>query len=217
MNFYLHHLQRGSAPPLGVNFGQLQARLAGRLGRDVNLGFPSASTRGTTPRSGLRAVGASSSARRPGGRSSPARKRDVDRLLKGLGTFAPDKSEHTPLRPDRPRSSGGRWQARPRADPGRHPSPRIILDRLGPPPPGPGPGPVGGGPGRRRGTSATVPLLDQGPARRWRLYSDLLKGKGGRDPPRFFTSCRGSCSQLIDTFTKLQNLLRGASRKGPVS
>jgi cytochrome oxidase Cu insertion factor (SCO1/SenC/PrrC family) len=198
----------GVCPPMGLSFGQLQGRLAGRLGRDVNLVSVSVDPVTDTP-ARLKAWSTQFSAS-AGWTLLTGKKQDVDHFLKALGVFAANKTEHSPFILVG-RVSDGRW----RRIHGLTPTEKlaeIILGSLA--------SPDTLQPGsdlssswdreKPKAVAATasenyftdIPLIDQH-GKKLRLYSDILKGKVVVITP-FFTTCRGSCPHLLDTFAKLQ-------------
>jgi cytochrome oxidase Cu insertion factor (SCO1/SenC/PrrC family) len=199
---------KGVCPPLGVNFGQLQGRLGGRLGQDVNLVSVSVDPVTDTPER-LKAWGKQFGAS-PGWTLLTGPKQDVDRLLKGLGVFTANKTEHSPFIL-MGRASEGSWRRIHGLTPPAKLSELVLgmLDsRDSSVQNGPSSDPQDRGdpadtasPAQRYFTD--VILIDQH-GKPMRLYSDVLKGKVVVITP-FFTSCRASCPKLIDTFVKLQS------------
>jgi protein SCO1/2 len=199
---------KGVCPPMGVNFGHLQRRLGNRLGRDVNLVSVTVDPVTDTPER-LKAWGKQFDAS-PGWTLLTGSKRDVDRLLKALRVFTPDKSDHSPFILVG-WATEGRWQRVHGLTPADKLS-EIILGYLAS---SRAPTPEDMPPAsRERGNEAgfvsatqryfTDLLLVNQRGKTMRLYSDVLKGKVVVITP-FFTSCRASCPQLIDTFAKLQS------------
>jgi protein SCO1 len=196
---------KGVCPPMGVNFGQLQSRLAGRIGKEVNLVSVSVDPVTDTPerlKTWAQKFGAST-----GWTLLTGQKQDVDHFLKALGVFAANKTEHSPFIMVG-RVSDGRWKRIHGLTPNYELS-EVILGSLA--------SPVTHQPAssqdsqRHEGTGVSaaqnyftdVLLVDQD-GRKLRLYSDILKGKVVVITP-FFTTCRGSCPHLLDTFAKLQS------------
>jgi cytochrome oxidase Cu insertion factor (SCO1/SenC/PrrC family) len=207
MNFIFTTCQ-GVCPPLGVNFGQLQGRLGSRLGQDVSLVSVSVDPVTDTPerlKAWSRQFGAA-----PGWTLLTGPKRDVDRLLKALGVFAANKTEHSPFIL-MGRASERRWRRVHGLTPPSKLSELVlgmldakeatvpISSQSDPQDRGNAAGTISAA--QRYFTN--VPLIDQH-GRPMRLYSDVLKGKVVVITP-FFTSCRASCPRLIDTFVKLQS------------
>ena len=81
-------------PLLGANFGQVQSLVPG-VGKDFHLISVSVDPLTDTPER-LRAWAQKSHAR-PGWTLVTGRKADVDRLLKALHSFTPNKQDHTPI------------------------------------------------------------------------------------------------------------------------
>lgn len=81
-------------PPMGANFASLQRLLEGRGGNDIHLISVSVDPAVDTPRR-LKTWAAKFGAV-PGWTLVTGPKRDVDRLLKALRVFTPDKSDHSP-------------------------------------------------------------------------------------------------------------------------
>ena len=82
-------------PPMGANFERLQKVLGARAGTDVRLISVSIDPQTDTPQR-LKAWGAKFHAG-PGWTLLTGRKEDVDRLLKALGVYTPDRADHSPL------------------------------------------------------------------------------------------------------------------------
>jgi protein SCO1/2 len=202
-------------PPMGATFERLQALLAARAGSDVRLISVSVDPATDTPQR-LKAWGARFHAG-PGWSLVTGRQEDLDRLLKALSVFTPNRADHAPvvvLGDD----GTGRWT---RAYGLASPAKMIeLLDGLAAPaPPQPAasgaPGqpaaasrPAGGGDGggeaaRRYFTDAE--LVDQ-EGRTHRFYSDLLAGKTVVIDA-FFGGCTGSCPVMAATLAKLQAAL----------
>jgi protein SCO1 len=200
---------KGVCPPMGVNFGQLQGRLGDRLGRDVNLVSISVDPVTDTPerlKTWGKQFGASA-----GWTLLTGQKQDVDHLLKALGVFAANKTEHSPFVLIG-RISDGRWQrihgltsADKLAD--------EILRLVDAPERAQSDSTLSSTNSARNEDSSTAPaaqryftnvLLTDQNGTKMRLYSDVLKGKVVVITP-FFTSCRATCPHLIDTFVKLQS------------
>jgi protein SCO1 len=200
---------KGVCPPMGVNFGQLQARLGDRVGRDVNLVSVSVDPVTDTPdrlKTWAKQFGASA-----GWTLLTGPKQDVDRFLKSVGVFAANKTEHSPFILVG-RVSNGSWQrihglttidklsevilgvldAPDTAESGSISSANRVLGKSG-----------SAASGAAQSYFTDVPLVDQH-GKTQRLYSDIIKGKVVVITP-FFTTCRGSCPHLIDTFAKLQS------------
>ncbi len=201
---------KGVCPPMGVNFGHLQERLAGHLGREVSLVSVSVDPVTDTPER-LKAWGEQFGAS-AGWTLLTGKKQDVDQFLKALGVFAADKTEHSPFILVG-RVSDGRWQR----IHGLTPADKltdVILGLLASPESHQSGSKLSSSTedrGKPEAAAASqaqryftdVNLIDQN-SKKLRLYSDLLKGKVVVITP-FFTTCRGSCPHLIDTFAKLQS------------
>ena len=195
---------KGVCPPMGVNFGQLQRRLGDRVGREVTLVSVSVDPVTDTPerlKTWGKQFGASA-----GWTLLTGQKQDVDHFLKALGVFAANKTEHSPfILIGRP--SEGQWQRIHGLTPAEKLS-QVIVDLLGSPD-RPQAGPtdprqqVGAVPSAAQKYFTDVPLIDQR-GKVVRLYSDVLKGKVVVITP-FFSTCRGSCPKMLDTFAKLQD------------
>jgi cytochrome oxidase Cu insertion factor (SCO1/SenC/PrrC family) len=193
---------KGVCPPMAVNFAKLQQRLGDRLGRDVNLVSVSIDPVNDTPerlKAWARQFGAL-----PGWTLLTGPKQDVDRLLRSLGSFSADRSQHTPFVLVG-RASKGVW----RRIHGLTPTDTLAEMVLGMLKPGTDEPSKTADRGDESGTSSAardyftdVPLVDQNGVA-VKLYSDILKGKVVVITP-FFTSCRASCPRLIETFSKLQ-------------
>ena len=196
---------KGVCPPMGVNFGQLQKRLAGRLGKEVSLVSISVDPVVDTPER-LKTWGAQFGAS-DGWTLLTGQKQDVDHFLKAVGVFAANKSEHSPFILVG-RVSDGRWQRIHGLTPNEKLS-EVILGLLASAdthqlaPSQHSQHPDGAAVSAAQNYFTDVPLVDQH-GKELRLYSDILKGKVVVITP-FFTTCRGSCPQLLDTFVKLQS------------
>ena len=216
MNF-LFTTCKGVCPPMGLNFGQLQKRLAGRLGQDVNLVSVSVDPLTDTPerlKTWRRQFGASA-----GWTLLTGPKRDVDHFLKALGVFSANKTEHSPFILIG-RLSDGRWQRIHGLTPTEKLS-EIILGLLA----APGADQAGPKPSftrdrENRGVALAsaaqnyftdVPLIDQG-GEKLRLYSDLIRGKVVVITP-FFTTCKGSCPACSTRSPSCKNTSRTAWEK----
>ena len=82
-------------PPMGATFGRLQELLGDRLGDDVVLVSVSVDPAVDTPE--RLAVWSDRFGRRPGWTLLTGPKLEVDRLLKALQVFTPDKVDHAPI------------------------------------------------------------------------------------------------------------------------
>ena len=194
-------------PPMGANFEQLQKVLGARAGNDVRLISVSIDPQTDTPQR-LKAWGAKFHAG-PGWTLLTGRKEDVDRLLKALGVFTPDRADHSPLvlLGNEPAK---RWT---RAYGLAAPAKLVeLLDGLGP-----ALAPVAAAasaaavkPPSRSAAAETaahnyftdVELIDQD-GKPHRLYSDLLAGRTVVVDV-FFSECTGSCPMVGAALAKLQ-------------
>lgn len=79
-------------PPMGANFAKLQKELGGRLGDDIHLISVSVDPGVDTPRR-MKAWG-DKFGRRPGWTLVTGPKSRIDRILKALKVFTPDKNDH---------------------------------------------------------------------------------------------------------------------------
>jgi cytochrome oxidase Cu insertion factor (SCO1/SenC/PrrC family) len=199
---------KGICPPLGANFAALSRRMAERMGRDVGLISVSVDPTTDTPqrlKSWSRAFNPG-----PGWTLVTGEKPEVDRLLKALGVFAADKTNHSPflLIND---GAGGPWTRlhgltspvevaeqleRRRA---------ARSDRPGPEAASPGGAPPFDNPRARR-YFTNVRLVDQH-GDEVRLYDDLLRDKVVVIQT-FFCSCRGACPPLVGNMAKIQERFR---------
>ncbi|MFQ5719443.1 MAG: SCO family protein [Acidobacteriota bacterium] len=82
-------------PPMGANFAQLQRTMKDRIGKDVHLISVSVDPAVDTP-ARLKAWAGKFGAG-PGWTLVTGAKPDVDRLLKALKVFTPDKEDHSPI------------------------------------------------------------------------------------------------------------------------
>jgi cytochrome oxidase Cu insertion factor (SCO1/SenC/PrrC family) len=196
---------KGVCPPLGANFAALSRRLGPKLGKDMGLISISVDPTFDTPeRLKEWSAGFHPSL---GWTLVTGSKSEVDRLLKALGVFAADKTNHSPflLMTD---SGSGPWlrlhgltspvtvaermesmlAARDKPA-GERASVTIDQgDRFDNP--------------RARQYFTDVRLVDQG-GRELRLYEDLMRGKVVVIQS-FFCSCRGACPTLVSNMSKVQ-------------
>jgi cytochrome oxidase Cu insertion factor (SCO1/SenC/PrrC family) len=193
-------------PPMGANFEQLQKVLgarAGSWGNDVRLISVSIDPETDTPQR-LKAWGAKFHAG-PGWTLLTGRKEDVDRLLKALGVFTPDRADHSPLvlLGNEPAK---RWT---RAYGLAAPAKMVeLLDGLGPAPVATAAAAVK--PPKRPAAAETaahnyftdVELIDQD-GKPHRLYSDLLADRTVVVDV-FFSECTGSCPMVGAALARLQ-------------
>jgi protein SCO1/2 len=82
-------------PPMGANFGKLQEMMGERAGRDFQMISVSVDPAVDTPPR-LKAW-AAKFGRRPGWTLVTGSKPEVDKLLKALKVFTPDKNDHSPI------------------------------------------------------------------------------------------------------------------------
>ncbi len=188
--------------PMGANFERLQSLLGERAGTEVRLISVSVDPLTDVPQR-LKAWGAKFHAG-PGWTLLTGRKEEVDRLLKTLGVFTPDRADHSPitLLGD---DTTGRWT---RAYGLASPAKMVeTLDGLGTS----AAGEAGASPGPAAAESPAhqyftdVELIDQ-EGRPHRLYSDLLAGKTVVIDA-FFGDCTGSCPVMAATLARLQDAL----------
>ena len=189
-------------PPMGANFERLQSLLGERAGTDVRLISVSVDPLTDLPQR-LKAWGAKFHAG-PGWTLLTGRKEEVDRLLKALGVFTPDRADHSPitLLGD---DTAGRWT---RAYGLASPAKMVeTLDGLRTP----AAGEAGAPPKPAAGESPAhhyftdVELIDQ-EGKPHRLYSDLLAGKTVVIDA-FFSDCTGSCPVVAAALARLQEAL----------
>jgi protein SCO1/2 len=195
-------------PPMGANFERLQKVLgarAGRAGNDVRLISVSIDPQTDTPQR-LKAWGTKFHAG-PGWTLLTGRKEDVDRLLKALGVYTPDRADHSPL-VLLGNDSAKRWT---RAYGLAAPAKMVeLLDALGPPPAAAA---AAVKPPQRPAAVETaahnyftdVELIDQD-GKPHRLYSDLLANRTVVVDV-FFSECTGSCPMVGAALAKLQGEL----------
>jgi cytochrome oxidase Cu insertion factor (SCO1/SenC/PrrC family) len=196
-------------PPMGANFERLQKVLgarAGRSGNDVRLISVSIDPQTDTPQR-LKEWGAKFHAG-PGWTLLTGRKEEVDRLLKALGVYTPDRADHSPLvlLGNEPAK---RWT---RAYGLAAPAKMVeLLDGLGPAPAAaaaagvkPPPRPAAAGTAAHN-YFTDVELIDQD-GKPHRLYSDLLADRTVVVDV-FFSECTGSCPMVGAALAKLQGEL----------
>ena len=189
-------------PPLGAAFGRLQATLKGRGVRLISVSVDPVNDTPERLKAWADRFGAG-----PDWTLVTGRKQDVDGLLRALGVFSADRSNHSPLillGDDR----SGAW----RRVHGMTPPEQIAIrasrglerevDRAdGRRAEAPEPDPDS--PARRYFTD--VPLVDQD-GKAERLYTDLIRGKVVVIHV-FFASCKNTCPMMMSTFQKLQDHL----------
>jgi cytochrome oxidase Cu insertion factor (SCO1/SenC/PrrC family) len=207
---------KGICPPLGANFARLREQLGGLAGDGVELISVSVDPQTDTPQR-LRAwrdgFGGG-----PGWTLLTGAKPDVDTLLKGMGVFAADKSNHSPfiLLGD---GRTGKWtRVHGLTAPeqliamivGMHDAARAA----GPSAPmrpdetstaaAPGQPPEqAAGPSRAERYFTNIALINQHGERR-RLHADLLKGKVVVINS-FFATCKESCPKMMSSFAAIQD------------
>ncbi len=193
-------------PPMGANFEQLQKVLGARVGADVRLISVSIDPQTDTPQR-LKAWGAKFHAG-PGWTLLTGRKEDVDRLLKALGVFTPDRADHSPL-VVLGNEPAKRWtRVYGLAAPARMVE---LLDGLGPAPAATPAAAVKPPPRPAAAEEAAhnyftdVELVDQD-GRPHRLYSDLLAHRTVVVDV-FFSECTGSCPVVGAALARLQGEL----------
>ncbi len=188
-------------PPMGANFERLQALLGARAGADVRLLSISIDPATDTPER-LKAWGARFHAG-PGWTLLTGSKEELDRLLKAMGVFTPDRASHAPilLLGD---DLTGRWT---RAY-GLAPPAKIVqlLDGLSTAAATTGPA-ASAAPAESAAHHyfTDVELIDQD-GKPHRLYSDLLAGRTVV-VDSFFSSCTGSCPAVAATLARVQAAL----------
>jgi cytochrome oxidase Cu insertion factor (SCO1/SenC/PrrC family) len=206
---------KGICPPLGANFARLQERLGSRVGNGVRLISVSVDPQVDTPerllawRKGFRGG--------PGWTLLTGDKQDVDLLLKDLGVFAADKTNHSPfiLVGD---GRAGRWTRVHGLTAPEKLAEMIagLQDTAGTGArrtPGPPPQVHPGGDANRSEAKAApaspaenyftnVELVNHRGERR-KLYTDVLKGRIVVIHS-FFASCKGSCPVLLSGFARIQ-------------
>jgi protein SCO1 len=206
---------KGICPPMGANFAQLQQRLGDRVGKDVELISISVDPRTDTPER-LREW-RDSFGGRPGWILLTGEKREVDFLLKQMGVFAADKTNHSPFillgdpaarkwtrvhgltAPDRLAKIIGEMHEEALASKKSTSSP-LAKDYSSdttstPTATTPDPSPA-------EKYFSNIELVNQH-GKRVRLYADLLKGKVVVINS-FFSTCKGSCPVMLSSFSKIQ-------------
>jgi protein SCO1/2 len=184
-------------PVSGANFESLSKKLGDRLGRDVVLVSVSVDPLNDTPEH-LKAWGAKFHADR-GWTLVTGNKPDIDRLLKSLGLFAPERQDHpsTVL----VGSAAAGWT---RSSALGSPDKILkVIERMSSAPA------QGKSAGEESSAAANyftdVTLVDQDGQSR-RFYSDLLKDKTVVINP-FFTECKASCPVTEGKLLGLQKWL----------
>jgi len=181
-------------PPMGATFGKVEQLLGDRVGRDVHLISVSVDPATDTPER-LKAWGKKFGAG-PGWTLVTGAPDTVTQLLKALGVFTPNRSDHTPLvlAGNDPR---GEWT---RAYGLAAPAKLVeLLDRLA------APAAAAPAPPPAQSYFGETPLVNQD-GQTMRLYSDLLRGRVVV-MDFMFTSCTGACPIMSTNFAKLQDWL----------
>jgi cytochrome oxidase Cu insertion factor (SCO1/SenC/PrrC family) len=186
-----------SCPLLGTNFAQLQGRLGKRLGKRYGLVSISVDPVHDTPER-LKAWAERYRAG-PDWSLVTGRKAEVNRLLKALNAYTPDKKDHPSLIVVLDGATGLARRASGLAPVGE----LVSLMETMPPPAAPAAalGPLTAG--HRYFTDAELVNQD---GRRVRFYTDLLSGKVVVINT-FFTACTGSCLVMHNTLARLQERL----------
>ena len=185
-------------PPMGANFARLQKLMTDH--EEVALISVSTDPTNDTPER-LKAWRAQFKGR-PGWTLLTGDKQNVDKALKALGVFTPDKTDHTPfllLGND----AQGTWT---RVH-GFTPPDKVadILKDLRNPPSQPARPSAPGSSEHRTPTHqyfTDVVLVDQH-GRQQRLYTDLIKDRVVVINA-FFSTCKATCPVMLATFAKLQ-------------
>jgi cytochrome oxidase Cu insertion factor (SCO1/SenC/PrrC family) len=206
---------KGICPPMGANFAQLQKRLGDRVQSGVELISISVDPRNDTPerlREWRKSFGG-----RPGWTLLTGEKQEVDLLLKQMGVFAADKTNHSPfiLVGDAVAGKWTRVHGLTAADrlaeiiAGMHEE--AIAAKKSASIPLSENHSSGASSTQTAGTPAQSPaekyftnveLVNQH-GKRVRLYADLLKGKVVVINS-FFSTCKGSCPVMLSSFSKIQ-------------
>jgi len=193
-------------PPMGASFARLQSLLGERAGRDVHLISVSVDPTVDTPER-LRAW-ASKFTRGdgpgPGWTLVTGPKPDVDRLLKALAVFTPDKEDHSPILL-LGNDAAGRWSR----VYGLAPPAALAagLEELAAAPPAAAPeaAPPEAAPSQAAQYFTDVELINQD-GEPMRFYTDLLAGKAVVINT-IFTTCTGICPVMSKTFSRFQEHL----------
>jgi cytochrome oxidase Cu insertion factor (SCO1/SenC/PrrC family) len=196
---------KGVCPPLGTNFAALSHRMRDHLGKDLAMISVSVDPVNDTPDR------LAEWSRRfdpdPGWTLVTGRKHDVDRLLKALGVYAADKTQHSPfiLLGD---ESSGTWSRlhglTPPARVATTLEAMLLRHRPGPSAPSGATEPRVNESAQRYFTD--VVLVDQD-GHELRLYSDLMRGKVVVIQS-FFCSCKAACPKLVSNFMAIQERFR---------
>jgi cytochrome oxidase Cu insertion factor (SCO1/SenC/PrrC family) len=214
---------KGICPPMGANFAQLQKRLGGRVGNGVRLVSVSVDPQVDTPErlfAWRKGFGGG-----PGWTLLTGKKQDVDALLKHLGVFSADKTNHSPSVLLGDGRSGKLTRVNGLTAPEKLAEMIVGLadsagTEAGQNPAAQAQGSANGGPVRPPDRSAAtspaeryftnVELVNHRGERR-RLYGDVLKGKTVVIHS-FFASCKGSCPVMLSGVARIQE--RFADRVG---
>lgn len=206
---------KGICPPLGANFAKLQQQLGNQVGSGVRLISVSVDPQVDTPERLL--AWRTSFRGGPGWTLLTGEKQDVDRLLKDLGVFAADKTNHSPfiLVGD---GRVGKWtrvhgltapEKLVEMIAGLHEAAGTVAKRTS----------IPQQPSQSNEDSSRSPTTAAQPSRaekyftnvelvnhrgdRRKLYADLLKGKVVVINS-FFATCKDSCPVMLSSFAKIQ-------------
>jgi cytochrome oxidase Cu insertion factor (SCO1/SenC/PrrC family) len=206
---------KGICPLMGANFAQLQKRLGDRVGKGVELISISVDPRTDTPER-LREW-----RDKFGGRSGwtllTGEKQEVDQLLKHMGVFAADKTNHSPfiLLGD---ATAGKWtRVHGLTAPDRLAEIITLMHEEALASKKSTSSPLATDNSSDATSTSAAATPDPTPAekyftnvelinqhgKRLRLYADLLKGKVVVINS-FFSTCKGSCPVMLSSFSKIQ-------------
>jgi cytochrome oxidase Cu insertion factor (SCO1/SenC/PrrC family) len=200
---------RGICPPLGANFAALQKQLGEGVDRNISLVSISVDPTTDTPQR-LKAWAGQFGAR-PGWTLLTGPKADADSVLKSLGVFSANKTEHSPYLLIGSESAGHWTRVHGLTAPQRVAEIARQLARETQAAGGSEDGPRA--PASRSDVSTLaaqryftdVTLVDQRGEEK-RLYSDLLHDRIVVIHP-FFAECKGSCPRMVATIARIQDHL----------
>jgi protein SCO1 len=204
---------KGVCPPMGVNFAALQKQLGDSLGEKLSLISISVDPVTDTPQR-LKAWATQFGAR-PGWTLLTGPKADVDGVLKSLGVFAANKTDHSPFLLV---GTGGRWsRIHGLSAPERVAQIARDLALESKASVGSDAGSKGDWtPDAEKNSAARryftdMPLVNQR-GETMRLYSDLLDDKVVLIN-FFFAECKGSCPVMMTAFARIQEHVKDRMEK----
>jgi cytochrome oxidase Cu insertion factor (SCO1/SenC/PrrC family) len=198
---------KAACPSIGLNFAKLQDRLGDRLGNDCVLVTLSVDPVNDRPEDLKDWPARHHFQTRPGWRLLTGKKADVDRLLKALNSYSPDRQSHSQMIIMGDPTTGDWTRVGALTDPAK------LAEMLGhyldarrfPAAAAAGNGPSRGGDSGARNYFTDTVLVNQH-GEKVRFYSDLLEGKTVVINA-FFCECKDSCLKMNATMKYLQDQL----------